>query len=93
MSRTRNDRSRASPNSLLNGLTLSGLAFETVLWYSPGWVVATSGRGELPDAELLAESKVLLREVATRPSPTEALRQFVGMAQGRRPKPAGAATP
>ena len=37
-------------NSLLNGLTLSGLAFETVLWYSPGWVVATSGRGELPDA-------------------------------------------
>jgi hypothetical protein len=36
---------------------------------------------------------MLLREVATRPSPTEALRQFVGMAQGRRPKPAGAATP
>ena len=35
-------------DSLLNGLTLSGLAFETVLWYSPGWVVATSGRGELP---------------------------------------------
>ena len=80
-------------DSLLNGLTLSGLAFETVLWYSPGWVVATSGRGELPDQELLAESKMLLREVATRPSPTEALRQFVGMAQGRRPKPAGAVTP
>ena len=80
-------------DSLLNGLTLSGLAFETVLWYSPGWVVATSGRGELPDAELLSESKMLLREVATRPSPTEALRQFVGMAQGRRPKPAGAVTP
>mgnify|MGYP001798243737 FL=1 len=80
-------------DSLLNGLTLSGLAFETVLWYSPGWVVATSGRGELPDPELLAESKMLLREVATRPSPTEALRQFVGMAQGRRPKPAGAVTP
>ena len=36
----------------------------------------------LPDAELLSESKMLLREVATRPSPTEALRQFVGMAQG-----------
>ncbi len=80
-------------DSLLNGLTLSGLAFETVLWYSPGWVVATSGRGELPDEELLAESKRLLREVATRQSPTEALRQFVGMAQGRRPKPAGAVTP
>jgi hypothetical protein len=80
-------------DSLLNGLTLSGLAFETVLWYSPGWVVATSGRGELPDDELLTESKLLLREVATRPSPTEALRQFVGMAQGRRPKPAGAVTP
>jgi len=56
-------------------------------------VVATSGRGELPDAELLAESKMLLREVATRPSPTEALRQFVGMAQGRRPRPAGAVSP
>jgi hypothetical protein len=55
--------------------------------------VATSGRGELPDAELLSESKMLLREVATRPSPTEALRQFVGMAQGRRPKPAGAVSP
>jgi chromosome partitioning protein len=80
-------------DSLLNGLTLSGLAFETVLWYSPGWVVATSGRGELPDQELLTESKMLLREVATRPSPTEALRQFVGMAQGRRPRPAGAVTP
>ena len=69
-------------DSLLNGLTLSGLAFETVLWYSPGWVVATSGRGELPDAELLTESKMLLREVATRPSPTEALRQFVGHGAG-----------
>ena len=49
--------------------------------------------GELPDQELLTDSKMLLREVATRPSPTEALRQFVGMAQGRRPKPAGAVTP
>src|SRR5256885_2187740 len=48
--------------SLLNGLTMSGLAFETVLWYAPGWVLATSGRGELPDGELLAQSKALLRE-------------------------------
>ena len=70
--------------SLLNGLTMSGLAFETVLWYSPGWVLATSGRGELPDDELLAQSKMLLREVATRPVPEEALRQFISMAQGRR---------
>jgi hypothetical protein len=74
--------------SLLNGLTLSGLAFETVLWYSSGWVVATSGKGELPDADLLDQTKVLLREVAQRPCPTEALRQFIKMAQGRRPQPA-----
>jgi cellulose biosynthesis protein BcsQ len=78
--------------SLLNGLTLSGLAFETVLWYSPGWVLATSGRGELPDGELLAQSKMLLREVATRPSPVEALEQFISMAQGRRTRPVGAAS-
>ena len=70
--------------SLLNGLTLSGLAFETILWYSPGWILATSGKGELPDSELLTESKMLLREVATRPVPAEALRQFISMAQGRR---------
>ena len=74
--------------SLLNGLTLSGLAFDTVLWYSPGWILATSGRGELPDDELLTQSKMLLREVAVRPSPEEALRQFISMAQGRRPREA-----
>jgi hypothetical protein len=73
--------------SLLNGLTLSGLAFETVLWYSPGWVLATSGRGELPDGELLTQSKMLLREVATRNSPEEALRHFITMAQGRQVRP------
>ncbi len=70
--------------SLLNGLTLSGLAFETVLWYSSEWVLATSGRGELPAAELLEQTKVLLREVAVRPAPVEALRRFIAMAQGRR---------
>jgi cellulose biosynthesis protein BcsQ len=74
--------------SLLNGLTMSGLAFETVLWYSPGWVAATSGRGELPDEHLLRLSKQLLREVAVRPVPVEALRQFISMAQGRRPREA-----
>ena len=76
--------------SLLNGLTMSGLAFDTVLWYSPGWILATSGRGELPDDELLTQSKMLLREVAVRPSPAEALRQFISMAQGRRPREARA---
>ncbi|MFN2582133.1 MAG: MinD/ParA family protein, partial [Candidatus Dormibacteria bacterium] len=74
--------------SLLNGLTLSGLAFETILWYSPGWILATSGRGELPDEELLTQSKQLLREMAVRPSPDQALRQFISMAQGRRPRAA-----
>ncbi|MBV8196455.1 MAG: AAA family ATPase [Candidatus Dormibacteraeota bacterium] len=72
--------------SLLHGLTLSGLAFDTVLWYSAGWILATSGRGEPPDGELLAQSKQLLREVAVRPVPVEALRQFISMAQGRRPR-------
>jgi cellulose biosynthesis protein BcsQ len=76
--------------SLLNGLTLSGLAFDTVLWYSPGWIMATSGRGELPDEELLRMSKMLLREVAVRPVPEESLRQFISMAQGRRPREASA---
>lgn len=71
--------------SLLNGLTMSGLAFETVLWFSSGWVVATSGKGELPDPALLAQAKALLLEVATRPVPAAALRQFIMMAQGRRP--------
>jgi len=72
--------------SLLNGLTLSGLAFETVLWYSSGWILATSGRGDPPGEELLLQSKMLLRELASRPVPVEALRQFISMAQGRRPR-------
>jgi len=76
--------------SLLNGLTMSGIAFETVLWYTPGWVMATSGRGELPTPELLLQSKMLLREVATRPVSRQALRQFIGMAQGRRAREARA---
>ncbi|MGH7687636.1 MAG: ParA family protein [Candidatus Dormibacteria bacterium] len=76
--------------SLLNGLTMSGLAFDTVLWYSPGWILATSGRGELPDQDLLTQSKMLLREVAVRPVPVEALKQFISMAQGRRPREASA---
>jgi len=71
--------------SLLNGLIVSGLAFETVLWFSSGWVVATSGKGELPDPELLGDARALLQEVATRPVPVAALRQFIAMAQGRRP--------
>ncbi|MFN2452492.1 MAG: ParA family protein [Candidatus Dormibacteria bacterium] len=69
--------------SLLNGLTMSGLAFETVLWFSSGWVQATSGKGELPDEPLLAQAKLLLQEVGTRAAPVEALRQFIRMAQGR----------
>lgn len=76
--------------SLLTGLTMSGLAFETVLWFSSGWVVATSGRGELPDPMLLDQAKSLLHEVATRPVPVEALRQFISMAQGKRQPPAAA---
>ena len=71
--------------SLLNGLVVSGLAFETVLWFSSGWVVATSGKGELPDPVLLDDARRLLHEVATRPVPAVALRQFIAMAQGRRP--------
>jgi chromosome partitioning protein len=70
--------------SLLYGLTANGLAFETVLWFSSGWVAATSGRGELPDPLLLDEGKRLLQEVATRPVPSDALRQFIALAQGRR---------
>lgn len=70
--------------SLLFGLTANGLAFETVLWFSSGWVAATSGRGELPDPHLLDEAKRLLQEVATRPVPADALRQFIALAQGRR---------
>ena len=70
--------------SLLNGLTMSGLAFETVLWFSSGWVVATSGKGELPDPTLLEQAKQLLGEVASRPVPVDALRQFISMAQGKR---------
>jgi cellulose biosynthesis protein BcsQ len=70
--------------SLLNGLTVSGLAFETVLWFSSGWVVATSGKGELPDPLLLDQAKMLLHEVATRPVPVDSLRSFIAMAQGRR---------
>ena len=69
--------------SLLTGLTVSGLAFETVLWFSSGWVVATSGKGELPDQLLLDQAKMLLQEVATRPVPVDSLRSFIAMAQGR----------
>jgi cellulose biosynthesis protein BcsQ len=76
--------------SLLNGLTMSGLAFETVLWFSSGWVIATSGKGELPDDALLEMAKSLLQEVATRPVPVDALRQFITMAQGKRPSRAPA---
>jgi len=76
--------------SLLSGLTLSGLAFETVLWYSSGWILATSGRGDPPGDELLLQSKMLLRELAARPVPVDALRQFISMAQGRRPREARA---
>ena len=76
--------------SLLNGLTMSGLAFETVLWFSSGWVIATSGKGELPDDALLELAKSLLQEVATRPVPVDALRQFITMAQGKRPSRAPA---
>ena len=71
--------------SLLNGLVLNGLAFETVLWFSSGWVVATSGKGELPDPLLLEQAKALLHEVATRPVPVEPLRRFITLAQGKRP--------
>lgn len=76
--------------SLLNGLTMSGLAFETALWFSSGWVVATSGKGELPDPELLDLARQLLHEVMTRPVPADALRQFISLAQGRRVASTGA---
>lgn len=68
---------------LLEGLTRTGLAFETVLYFSSGWVVATSGKGELPHHLLLDQAKSLLHEVGTRPAPVDALRTFIRMAQGR----------
>lgn len=76
--------------SLLNGLTMTHLAFDTVLWFSTGWVVATSGKGELPDPMLLDQAKALLHEVATRPVPVQALRSFISM--GQRKPPASQAT-
>ena len=71
--------------SLLGGLRATGLAFETVLYFSSGWVVATSGKGELPDEMLLDQAKALLHEVGTRPAPVDALRAFIRMAQGKPP--------
>ncbi len=71
--------------AILSGLTQTGLAFETILWFSSGWIVATSGKGELPDPVLLAEAQALLREVGSRPAPVDALRGFVKLAQGRAP--------
>ncbi|HYA00657.1 MAG TPA: ParA family protein [Candidatus Binatia bacterium] len=71
--------------SLLYGLTANGLAFETVLWFSSGWVMATSGKGDMPDPVLLEEAQSLLQELAVRPVPAEALRSFIALAQGRRP--------
>jgi cellulose biosynthesis protein BcsQ len=70
--------------SLLYGLTVNGLAFDTVLWFSSGWVSATSGKGELPDPALLEEAKRLLQELATKEVPVAALHQFIALAQGRR---------
>jgi cellulose biosynthesis protein BcsQ len=78
--------------SLLNGLMLNGLAFETVLWFSSGWVVATSGKGELPDPILLEQAQALLREIGSRPAPVDALRAFIRLAQGRPPAAAAAQT-
>jgi hypothetical protein len=46
----------------------------------------------LPDGELLTQSKMLLREVATRPAPEEALRHFITMAQGRQVRPVSVVT-
>ena len=69
------------------GLTGTGLAFETVLWFSSGWIVATSGKGDLPDPFLLDQAQALLNEAMTRTSPVDALMQFITMAQGRRPNP------
>jgi cellulose biosynthesis protein BcsQ len=69
--------------SLLEGLTKSGLAFETVLWSTPDWAAVVAGASQDPPAELLAQSKRLLREVATRSTSVDALRQFVGLAHGR----------
>ena len=69
--------------SLLEGLSKSGLAFETVLWSSPEWTAVLAGGSEDPPAELLAESKKLLREVALRKTSVDALRQFVGLAHAR----------
>jgi cellulose biosynthesis protein BcsQ len=75
----------AVTESLLNGLTMSGLAFETILWHSDVWATAAADGPDVLDDDLLAQSSRLLREVAVRPEPVEALRQFISLAQGRRP--------
>ncbi|MGC8460497.1 MAG: ParA family protein [Candidatus Dormibacteria bacterium] len=73
--------------SLYNGLSMTGLRFGTTLWFSSGWIVATSGKGELPEEMLQQASQELLHEVLTRPAPVDALRSFISMAQGRRGGP------
>jgi len=75
--------SSRTEQSLLEGLSKSGLAFETVLWSSPEWDAVVAGTTETPPDALLAQSKRLLREVATRSTSVDALRQFVGLAQAR----------
>jgi cellulose biosynthesis protein BcsQ len=68
---------------LLDALLVTGIAFDTVLWHSE-WSGPASDAAQLPEA-LLIGGKTLLREVASRPAPTEALHHFVGLAQGRHP--------
>ena len=61
-------------------------------------VLAGLGRGHVGSRRAARRGaarreQALLREVATRPSPTEALRQFVGMAQGRGRSPPARSLP
>lgn len=68
---------------LLQGLSSTGLALDTVLWHDGAWPgMLLPGCGEMPRF-LMAEAKALLREVATRQAPTQALQRFLGLAQGR----------
>ncbi len=77
----------ATTQSLLDALLRTGMAYESVLWHDQSWAVAAERTAPLPET-VLASSKALLREVATRPAPVDALMQFIALAQGRLRKPA-----
>lgn len=77
--------------ALLNGLVVTGIAFDTLLPASPAWGAPLALTTAAPDAALVEASRALLRDVATREAPTAALVEFVAIAQGRRGRAAAVA--